>query len=111
MIALWGWLVAFFFTQLFEMPIYWKATGSLRVAFFASAITHPIVWFVFPPLMDHGVEYEPMVVLAECFAVIVEALWLRGNGLTAGHAFLWSLGANGFSVCCGFLMRSWLGFP
>ena len=109
--ALWGWLVAFFFTQLFELPIYWKATGSLRVAFFASAITHPIVWFVFPLLMEQGLGYAPMVVLAEAFAVFVEALWLRWNGLPPARAFLWSLGANGLSVTCGFLMRSWLGFP
>ncbi len=108
---LWGWLVAFFFTQLFEMPMYWKATRSLRVAFFASAMTHPVVWFVFPLLMEHGVEYWPMVALAETFAVLAEAAWLRFNGLSKGKALLWSLAANAFSTSCGFALREWLGFP
>ena len=107
--ALWGWLVAFFFTQLFEIPIYWKVTRSLRVAFFASAITHPVVWFVFPELMAHGVDYVPMVVLAELFAVGVEAWWLRFNGVP--NAVLWSFVANGFSAGMGFVLRYFLGFP
>lgn len=109
--ALWGWFVAFFFTQVFELPIYWWATRSLRVGFFASAITHPIVWFVFPLLMSVGVAYWPMVVLAELFAVSVEALWLRFNGIALGKSVLVSLGANAFSVTCGFAMRAWVGFP
>ncbi len=107
--ALWGWAVAFFFTQLFEMPIYWRASKSLRVGFFASAITHPVVWFVFPVLMDHGVAYAPMVVLAELFAWVVEAQWLRFNQVP--RAYAWSLAANGFSLSCGLVMRSLFGFP
>lgn len=109
--ALWGWLVAFFFTQLFEMPIYWKATRSLRVGFFASAMTHPVVWFVFPLLMQHGVSYGAMVALAELFAVIAEAAWLRFNGLPPARALLWSLGANTLSATCGFVLREFVGFP
>ena len=107
--ALWGWLVAFFFTQLFEMPIYWKATRSLQVAFLASALTHPVVWFVFPVLMEFGVSYWPMVGLAELFAVLVVAWWLRFNGVR--YAFLWSLAANALSATCGFVLRELLGFP
>lgn len=109
LIASWGWLQAFFFTQLFEMPIYWRASRSLRVAFFASAMTHPIVWFVFPRLMEHGVPYWWMVGLAEAFAVLAEAAWLHFNQVP--RALLWSLGANAFSVTCGFAMREFLGFP
>lgn len=109
--ALWGWWVAFFFTQLFELPIYWRATRSLRIGFFASAITHPVVWFVFPVLMQHGVEYGPMVALAELFAVLVEAAWLRFNGVSAAKSLGWSLGANAFSATCGFVMRAVVGFP
>ena len=109
LIALWEWFLAFFFTQLFEMPIYWRASRSLRVAFFASAITHPIVWFVFPLLMRVGVAYEPMIVLAEAFAIAVESWWLRWNGVK--RPFLWSLAANLFSVTCGFAMRELVGFP
>ena len=107
--ALWAWLVAFFFTQLFEMPIYWRASKSLRVAFFASAMTHPVVWFVFPVLMDFGVGYVPMVVLAELFAWVAEAEWLRFNRVP--RAYLWSLAANGFSVGCGLGLRALFGFP
>lgn len=107
--ALWGWAVAFFFTQLFEMPIYWRAARSLRVGFFASAITHPIVWFVFPELMELGVGYVPMVVLAELFAVVVEGAWLRFNGVP--RALLWSFAANGFSLSCGLALRALFGFP
>jgi hypothetical protein len=107
--ALWGWFVAFFFTQVFELPVYWWATKSLRIGFFASAITHPIVWFVFPLLMSVGLEYWPMVVLAELFAVLVEAAWLHFNKVP--RALAWSLAANLFSVTCGFVMRELLGFP
>jgi hypothetical protein len=109
--AVWGWFVAFFFTQVFELPIYWWATKSLRIGFFASAITHPIVWFVFPLLMNVGVEYWPMVVLAELFAIVAEATWLKWNGIPTGKAALTSLAANSFSVACGFAMRHFLGFP
>ncbi len=109
--ALWGWLVAFFFTQLFEMPIYWAATRSLRVAFLASAMTHPIVWFVFPLSMEHGLSYGWMVVFAELFAVTAEAAWLMFNGMKRGPALLWSLGANTFSATLGFVLRALVGFP
>lgn len=107
--ALGGWGVAFFFTQLFELPIYWRASRSLRIGFFASAMTHPVVWFVFPVLMDHGVGYVPMVVLAELFAWVAEAEWLRFNGVP--RAYLWSFAANGFSLSCGLVLRNLFGFP
>jgi hypothetical protein len=101
--AVWGWLVAFFFTQLFEIPIYYRVTRSFRVAFLASALTHPIVWFVFPELMELGVPYAAMVALAELFAVIAEAYWLKVNGVP--RALLWSFLANAFSATCGFVLR------
>lgn len=109
--ALWGWAVAFFFTQLFEMPLYWRATKSWRVGFFASAITHPVVWFVFPVLMEHGLDYLLMVVLAETFAVLAEAAWLRFNGMKWGPSLLWSLLANAFSATMGLVLRKLVGFP
>lgn len=107
--AVWGWLVAFFFTQLFELPIYWAASRSLRVGFLASAMTHPLVWFVFPVLMDHGVGYVPMVALAELFAVVAEAEWLRFNRVP--RPYLWSLAANATSATCGLVLRELVGFP
>ena len=103
MSAVWGWLVAFFFTQLFEIPLYYRVTRSVRVAFLASALTNPIVWFVFPELMKLGVPYAAMVALAELFAVIAEAYWLKVNGVP--RALLWSFLANTVSASCGFVLR------
>jgi hypothetical protein len=101
--ALWGWLVAFFFTQLFEIPIYFRITRSFRVSFLASAMTHPLVWFVFPQLMGFGVSYGVMVALAEIFAVLAEAWWLKVNDVP--RALLWSFLANAFSATCGLVLR------
>jgi hypothetical protein len=104
-----GWLVAFGFTQAFELPVYLRASGSLRVGFFASAITHPVVWFVFPLLLAHGVGYWAMVGFAELFAVVTEALWLASNGVH--RALLWSFLANATSATCGVLLRATFGVP
>lgn len=112
--ALWGWLVAFFFTQLFELPIYWKACRSLRVGFFASALTHPVVWFVFPvllgpltPALGGGTAYVVVVLLAELFAIVTEGVWLRANAVP--RPFLWSLAANVFSATAGLVLRETTG--
>lgn len=96
------WLKAFLVTQLFELPVYWFATRSLRIGFLASAMTHPIVWFVFPLLPT---PYWVMIALAETFAVIAEAAWLHFNGLPRTRAFLWSLLANATSVAFGLTIR------
>lgn len=104
-----AWLVAFAFTQAFEVPLYLRATGSWRIAFFASALTHPIVWFVFPQMMAHGVSYWPMVAAAEVFAVTAEAVWLFANGVP--RALLWSFLANATSATGGLLLRHRFGVP
>ncbi len=103
-----GWLVAFCLTQALEMPIYWRITGSWRVAFFASAMTHPVVWFCFPWLSMLEVPWPVVVGLAEAFAVIVEALWLRANGVP--RALLWSFLANAFSATTGLVLRELTGW-
>ncbi len=101
-----AWLTAFAFTQLIEVPIYLRATGGhFRVAFLASALTHPVVWFVFPKLLpDH---YVAMVTAAELFAWWGEAVWLRHHGVE--RALLWSLLANTASLCIGLLVRAAFG--
>lgn len=103
------WLVAFAFTQAFEVPLYLRATGSWRVAFLASALTHPAVWFLFPRLMDWGLGYWPMVAAAEAFAVTAEAAWLHWNRVP--RALFWSLLANGVSAVGGLLLRDTFGVP
>jgi hypothetical protein len=107
--ALWGWLVAFFFTQLFELPIYYWATKRWRIGFFASAITHPVVWFIFPLTMELGAPYWVMVALAEVFAVVAEGFWLRHHGIA--RAFAWSLLANATSATLGLVLRTYFGVP
>src|SRR5262249_7561235 len=80
-----AWLSAFAFTQAVEVPIYIfglgidgaeDATVARRAAigFGASALTHPIVWFVIPGLLPWA-SYWSMVAVAETFAVLVEALY------------------------------------
>ena len=100
-----AWLAAFAVTQIVEVPIYAIAlrerawASRLALAFGASAITHPFVWFLFPRLVQ---DYWTMVVLAEAFAVLVEAGWLWCFGLK--RAILWTLLANGTSVGVGFAL-------
>ncbi len=106
------WLVAFAITQAVETPIYVRAQPGQRwprrlaVAFGASAVTHPFVWFVPRTLFGDWVVY---VLVVEAFAVVVEALWLRAFGVA--RAGWWSLLANAASVAIGFGLRALLGWP
>jgi hypothetical protein len=79
----------------------------LRVAFAASAITHPIVWFVIQPLWP-GRFYQG-VLLAEAFAVAVEALVMHRAGVR--RAWAWSLGANAASVLTSVVTRELFRWP
>jgi hypothetical protein len=117
------WLVAFLFTQAIEIPLYMYA---LRVrpfqAFLASALTHPVVWFVIPPVFDElylaviaphpalwitaRPRYWVMVAIAEVFAVAVEALYLRR--VCTGNTLRWSVLANAASFTLGIVRRSLL---
>ena len=120
------WLIAFAFTQVVECPIWVAALrrgarseasrrkpwALLGIAFGASLITHPIVWFVIPHLwlaVHQAGGYWGMVTAAEAFAVIVEAEYASGFGLR--QAWAWSLGANAASFGLGLLSRSVLGLP
>jgi hypothetical protein len=102
------WLARFLFTQLIEVPIYTYALrGRSLVAFGASAITHPVVFFVFPRLWPGG--YWSMIVAAEIFAFVVEGFYLRRAGLR--RAFLWSLVSNGASYSLARLSAQTFGWP
>jgi hypothetical protein len=116
-----AWLGAFALTQIVEVPIYLRALlarddpdrpfdrllPALLVGFGASAITHPIVWFVMPQLIPN--DYVLMVAVAETFAVLAEAAWLRAFGLR--RALLWALFCNAASVLVGLTLRHTFGWP
>lgn len=108
--ALAGWLPAFVLTQMIEVPIYrWGARATWATALLASALTHPLVWFAFPALFEGALGYVPMVVLAEVFAVVVEAVWLARRGVR--RPVMWSAVANAASVTLGLLLRLTTGLP
>ena len=105
-----NWLVAFTFTQAVEVPLYLRVTASWRVAFLASTLTHPVVWFVFPVLWPEAWGgYWGMVAGAELFAVGGEALWLKVNQVP--RALLTSFVVNATSACVGLLLRHLFGAP
>jgi len=105
-----GWLYAFVFTQLIEVPIYRRALrGRTLVAFGASAVTHPFVWFAFPRL---PVATWIWMAAAETFAVGVEAVWLRLFGVEGLRRCLgWALLANGASFGLGQVCSAVFGWP
>jgi hypothetical protein len=114
-VSLESWLAAFAFTQAVEVPIYAIALRAriprlaprLAAAFGASAITHPVVWFVIPHLIAH--PWLAYVVIAETFAVAAEAAYLAMLG--ARRPVIWSLAANGASVVLAMATRRLWGFP
>jgi hypothetical protein len=112
-----AWVRAFVFTQIVEVPIYFVALGRtslmagplkvwqrLAVAFLCSLITHPVVWFVMPRIIDAYADYIPMVISAETFAVAVEAFVLTFAGMTR-RALAVSFLTNMTSMSLGFLVR------
>jgi hypothetical protein len=108
-----SWALAFLLTQIIEIPIYLRAQRStapraLFVAFGASAITHPFVWFVFPDLLEDLDQWQ-MIAVAEVFALTVEALWLRL--FKVKRPLGWSLAANGASFGVGLLLTWLTGWP
>ncbi|MCC6551948.1 MAG: hypothetical protein IT372_02855 [Polyangiaceae bacterium] len=104
-----AWLSAFLFTQVVEVPIYRGLAGTGWLpAFGASALTHPIVWFVIPSLWRDN--YWGMVALAETFAVVAEAIYL-GVGFGVKHPLRWSLLANAASAGLGLASRAAFGWP
>jgi len=120
------WLLAFVFTQAIEMPIYRKgARATWAEAFGASALTHPMVWFVLPGWvrdgyvawlaphpslrLDSSGQWLLMLVVVETFAVLVEAAYLAY--LRRPRPLLWSLVANASSAGLGLLCRRIFGYP
>lgn len=110
------WLTAFVLTQLVEMGVYVQALPEerprrerLAIAFCASAVTHPLVWFVIPDVTTSlGLSWWPSVGIAETFAVLAEAALLACFGVRA--PLLWALGANGVSFLLGLVCYTRLGW-
>jgi hypothetical protein len=105
-----AWLSAFLFTQLVEMPIYRRGLGvSWLAAFGASALTHPIVWFV---IFHDAVrwDYTTKAVAAELFAWLAEAAYFRFC-FGRKKALVWALLANAASVALGLISRALFGAP
>lgn len=121
-----AWAGAFALTQAVEAPIYvFGARVTAARALTASALTHPVAWFVAPWLWRRGFweAFGPVaptfawralwvvgyVALAEGFAVSVEAWWLRRSGVD--RPWRWSLAANGASATLGFVLDAmgWTG--
>ena len=104
-----AWLIAFVFTQMVEVPVY---SRGLRVgvlpAFGASAITHPILWFVIFPYLP--LHYLWLIVVGETFAFLAEAAYFAFI-FRRQRALLWSALANGASFGVGMLSRYLFGAP
>ena len=108
-----SWALAFALTQLVEMPVYRTlAPVSWRRAFSLSLATHPVVWYVVPPLCERaGLSWGPTLWLAEGFAYLVEAALLRAYGVSWLRAVAVSCAANTASAVVGELIRARWGVP
>ena len=100
------WSTAFLLTQGIEVPMYlWTArslpgTRCMLYAVGASTITHPVIWFCLP---WETAPYVPLLLAAEGFVVVVEALW--GRLWKVPRAWSASLFANAASLGIGSLIR------
>jgi hypothetical protein len=114
------WLAAFLFTQIVECPIYVaglrepsrRTALKVAIAFGASALTHPVVWFVIPWCWYDVLgarSYWGMAAVAETFAIAAEGLYFRCFGVR--RPWLWALGANMASVTLGLASRYAFGWP
>ncbi len=109
-----AWFRAFLFTEAVEVPVYRFLAGTPTwAAFAASAITHPFVWYFFPPVGDAlGLSYEVTSVASELFAWWVEAAFLViAVKMPRRRALGYSFAANAASVAMGLLSRKYLGYP
>lgn len=108
-----SWALAFAITQVVEVPIY-RALAPVRwwQAFSLSLVTHPVVWYVFPPLGARaGLGWTQMLWLAEAFAYLTEAALLRAYGVRWARALAVATLANTASIVAGELIRARWGVP
>jgi hypothetical protein len=101
------WLVAFAITQIVECPIYVRGFGvTLRRAFLASAITHPIVTLAM--FAAPSASFVVVGLVAEVFAVLFEAWWIRRH---TRRALVASVVANVASSALGGVVYLLTGWP
>lgn len=106
-----AWGIAFCCTQIMEIPVYvafirdrpWYA--RLGIAFLATLITHPFVWFVFPVLFRE--DYTVQIAVSEGFAWLAEAAWLAATGTPPLRAILLALAANATSWGIGTILQDY----
>lgn len=93
-----------------EIPIYmWGLSVSLPVAFGATAITHPLMWFgIFGP--HWHADYAVKAVTGELFAWWGEAAYFAFL-FRRRRAWLWALLANAASLGTSLLTRHFFGVP
>lgn len=111
------WLFAFVFTQVIEVPIWWRSLPAqqgrgtrLALALLPSTLTHPVVWFGFPAWVTSS--WLAMLIAAETFAVVAEAAVAHVvMRLPLSRALLWSLLANGVSASVGLISQALFGLP
>ena len=107
-----AWSLAFLLTLSLETPIYWYALRTDRTgahlsashraisALMASGFTHPLIWWVLPPLcIALGFSTLSYVMIAESIALFIEALLLWTQGCR--RPFLSARIANGTSSIVG----------
>jgi hypothetical protein len=104
-----AWVLAFLVTQLVELPLYLLAQRRssrpvherVAIAFAASAITHPVAWFVGPVLAGPSVSFSTFFAVVEASVVVAEGAWLAAFAIP--RALGWSLLANAASAGLGLL--------
>lgn len=106
-----AWAFAFVLTQIVEVPIWMRAHRGSKLArlvkaFGATAITHPLLWFVFAPRWRG--DYWSMFVVGELLVVAVESTYARLLG--AAHPLAWSAVANATSASVGLAVYYGLGW-
>lgn len=106
-----GWFAAFALTFAVEAPIVallLRGSGiaparAVALALFANLVTHPLVWFVIPQLLDIGTpEYTTV---AEGWAVLAETAFYRlaVGSMPVRRALLIAVVANAASWAAGHL--------
>ena len=108
-----SWPAAFLLTQLIELAVgrfIWREVEWKRfvlIVLTASALTHPVVWFVFPSLArDGGWSYSLYLCVAESYALGIELVWYWV--MRVPRPLLLAAAANGASFVIGWALQEWM---